>query len=218
MDFTRQEGLIKNKDIRKKKVTVIGAGAVGSFCALALTKLGVENLFVYDDDGVSEHNLPNQFYRISDAESQKFKTDALRDIVKDFCGADIDRSLNRYEGQPLTEVTVVATDNMASRKLVWEQFQMQSLARVLIEARMGGELGIVYTIQFKNADSKEFYNEVLHEDSESEEIPCTERSVIYNVLMISSLVCRAFKAYVNGEKYPREVVMDLRHLQFLTRD
>src|SRR5207244_2270936 len=47
-------------------VTVIGAGAVGSFVTLTLAKMGLRDLTVFDDDVVDVHNLPNQFYRLTD--------------------------------------------------------------------------------------------------------------------------------------------------------
>ena len=48
----------------KTPITIIGAGATGSWLALALAKLGVEDITVWDFDIVEEHNIPNQAFGI----------------------------------------------------------------------------------------------------------------------------------------------------------
>lgn len=220
--YTRQSGIVDTEKIQAMRVTVIGAGAVGSFAMLALTKLGVNDVAVYDEDGVADHNIPNQFYRVDDAKKEKFKVEALEEIVMDFNGVEIETNKEFYTNQHLGDVVIVATDSMSSRQMVWEQFLVQN-CKVLIEARMGGELGIVYCIRKHpdgsiNGETVKFYQETLHPDDEAEELPCTERTIIYNVLMIASLICRAFKAVVKGEdEYPREVVFDMRHMVFMDR-
>jgi molybdopterin/thiamine biosynthesis adenylyltransferase len=166
---------------------------------------------VYDEDGVSNHNIPNQFYRMKDV--NKFKGEAMAEIIQEFNGVTIQPRLEFYKDQPLSEVVVVATDSMTSRKMVWKQFVKQDSAKVLIEARMGGELGYVYLVVKGNDKHMTCYEENLYSDEEAEDIPCTERSIIYNVLMIASLICRAFKAVVKGEEgYPYEYVFDMNHM------
>lgn len=213
-DFTRQSGLIKEENIRTKKVVLIGAGAISSFTALALTKLGVANLTVYDEDGVSSHNLPNQFYRVGDID--KFKVLALEEIITEFNGAGIKLTpcVKFYNKQALSEIVIVATDSMYSRMQVFDQFCKQKRTRHLIEARMGGEIGFVFCIDKQNQEQMKYYQERLYPDEKATPIPCTERSIIYNVLMISSLICRAFKAVINEEKeYPFEFIFDMRTME-----
>lgn len=211
MDFTRQSGIVNEDLIKGKEVTLIGVGSIGSFTALALTKLGVEHMTVYDEDGVSNHNIPNQFYRMKDV--NKFKGEAMAEIIQEFNGVTIQPKLEFYKDQPLSEVVIVATDSMTSRKMVWKQFVNQDSAKVLIEARMGGELGYVYLVVKGNDKHMTCYEENLYSDEEAADIPCTERSIIYNVLMIASLICRAFKAVVKGEAgYPHEYVFDMNHM------
>jgi tRNA A37 threonylcarbamoyladenosine dehydratase len=45
-------------------VTIIGAGATGSWLAIALAKLGIDNISIWDFDKVEEHNIPNQAFGI----------------------------------------------------------------------------------------------------------------------------------------------------------
>ena len=59
--YWRQTDIVDADRLAELPVTVIGAGATGSFITLALAKMGVRHITVYDDDTVEEHNLPNQF-------------------------------------------------------------------------------------------------------------------------------------------------------------
>lgn len=216
LNFLRQEGLVKPEKLAQLKVTLIGAGSVGSFTALALTKMGITQLEVYDTDGVSDHNLPNQFFRIKDAEKSEFKVNALAEILEEFNGVKIEKKLEKYCDQPLSELTILATDSMVSRKAAWEQYKNQGMKGCFIDSRMGGELGMVYKVD-GIAHSSE-YEETLYSDENSEELPCSARTIIYNVLSIAGLICRTVKSYAVGEKgYPWEVVFDMMHMMFMER-
>ncbi len=211
------------KLLGSKTVTLIGAGAIGSFTALTLTKMGVRKLKVFDEDGISEHNLPNQFFYPENI--GQFKVDALQEILFQFNGVQIQKSIRNYRHQKLAETVIVATDSMASRAWVWEQFLAQDQCLNLIEARMGAEVGMVYTIRKKSywttdgrqrfdfhrvkKPDRKFYEDRLYPDSKVEPLPCTARSIIYNVLMIASLISRSYKAIIMNEKYPREVIFNM---------
>lgn len=214
MSFTRQLGILDPKKMKKQKITVVGSGAVGSFSALSLAKMGTPVINVYDNDGVTEHNLPNQFYRKQD--TRKYKVLALKEILGDFSDAIVHSSPMQYVGGPLGDTVVVATDSMSSRKLVWDQFKKQPLSTVFIEARMGAELGRVYTIVKKNgklsAEDIKFYESRWYPDNKVKPLPCTARTIIYNVLMISSLICRAYKGVIMGEAVPREQIFNMTSL------
>jgi len=227
IDFMRQKDLVNMDKLSQIGVTVIGAGAVGSFSALTITKMGVNRIEVYDEDGVSEHNLPNQFYREQDI--RQFKVTALESVLRDFCGVNIEPRTAFYTDQKLSDVVIVATDSMSSRKQVWEEFKKQEQCKYYIEARMGGEFGMVYTIQkdppikefgLSNEDIK-FYEERLYPDSKVQPLPCTARTIIYNVLVIAAMIARALKSIVNDEKFPREMVFNVRDINrfsFMVRE
>jgi hypothetical protein len=198
--------------LKRIKISLIGAGAIGSFTALSISKMGAVSITGYDDDGVAAHNLSNQFYRKEDLD--KYKVDALSGILESFSDTQMKQVRRRFTARDtLEEVTIVATDSMPSRQLVWEKFKRQKSARILIEARMGAELGMVYTIKKVNGKlSKEdiaFYQPRVYPTQKIEPLPCTARSIIYNVLMISSLICRAFKGVMKKEKFPRELIFNM---------
>lgn len=219
LDRTRQRDLVDEKALLKSKVTIIGAGAIGSFTALTIGKMGAGRIVLYDDDGVSDHNLPNQFFRKRDV--RQFKVEALQGVLEEFADATTIGVNRKYIDEPLTETTIVATDSMSSRKMIWEQFKKQKQAIHLIEARMGAELGMVYTMtkfrgkgqipSLNNANIK-FYESRLYDGSTVKPLPCTGKTIIYNVLMLASLICRSYKGLIMGQKVPKELIFNMTQL------
>jgi len=84
--LTRQSDLIP-KEVLGKRIVIVGAGAVGSFTALMLSKMGFGNLHVYDFDTIETENMNCQFYRIEDI--NKPKADAIKDLIMSFSGIEI---------------------------------------------------------------------------------------------------------------------------------
>jgi len=62
-----------------KEVHIIGVGAIGSTLAEMFTRLGFEELCLYDIDTVDEHNLTNQMYRFKDI--GKTKLESIKEIL-----------------------------------------------------------------------------------------------------------------------------------------
>ena len=85
--LTRQLSLIPT-EVLDKRITIVGCGAIGSFLALSLAKMGATNLCLYDFDEVSIVNMSNQFFRYSDI--GKNKALALRELIKDFTDVEVD--------------------------------------------------------------------------------------------------------------------------------
>ena len=205
MDLIRQQGIVDPKLIQKREVTLIGAGAIGSFTGLTISKMGIHGLTFYDEDGVSDANLPNQFFRKQDIKS--FKVHALRELLTAFSDTIPTPMIRNYTSEKLNETVIVATDNMSSRKLVWEQFKKQKQAKFLIEARMGAELGIVFTIRKDSKTWKKdsaYYESRLYSEDKVKPLPCTAKSIIYNVLTIAGAICRAYKGIITNTPVPKE--------------
>lgn len=214
--YTRQLGILHPKALSKHSVMLIGSGAVGSFTALTIGKMGIPRIVVYDDDGVADHNLPNQFFKKTDL--KKYKVSALKDIVEEFSDASVLAIPSKFTSTTTVHETImiVATDSMASRKMAWEKFKRSKKARIYIEARMGAELGMVYTIVKKNGKvSKEdakLYQGRLYSDETVPTLPCTAKTIIYNVLMLASLIARALKGVLMKDNPPRELIFNMTSL------
>ncbi len=72
-----QKGLTQAQQnaLQNARVAVVGLGGLGSNIAVALTRLGIGHLYLYDFDKVELSNLNRQYYFLSDV--GKYKAEAL---------------------------------------------------------------------------------------------------------------------------------------------
>jgi hypothetical protein len=213
MDFWRQLDIVSPSAFENLHVTVIGAGGIGSPTTLALAKMGVQHIRVFDPDIVDLHNLPNQMYRFADFGQPK--VEGLTSIVRDFSGVEIDAKNERYQAQPLSGIVISAVDSMAVRKQIWQRVRYNPSVSLYIEGRMGAEVARIYTGKAFDPDFVKYYEATLYSDEEASEAPCTARAVIYNVFMIASLVANQVKRFSKGESTPKELIFDFATFSFL---
>ena len=210
MDYWRQTDIVTPSDFSKYKVTVIGAGGIGSPTTLALAKLGVENITIYDDDKVEKHNLPNQMYRLSD--DGESKVEATRDICEDFSGTVISTCEEKFEDQQIGGIVVSGVDSMKSREAIWKKIKYNTNVDLYIDARMGAEVCRIFSIKPCNPDDVKWYEKKLFKDDDASEEPCTARSVIYNTFTIAGLIASQMKKFVRAQPFSRDVVFDIGSL------
>jgi hypothetical protein len=196
-------------------ITVIGAGAIGSAAVVTLAKMGCSHLTVWDDDILTEHNVPNQLCAL-DAVGYP-KVEALATLVIELTGTSIQTRRERYRGQRLDGVVIAATDNMQARQEVWRRAKMNPSVPLLIDARMGAEFARIYTIHPSNLDEADFYESNLHSDDEAERLPCSARAIFYCPIIVAGLIALQAKAHATGTKVAREILFDLPRLQLISQ-
>jgi len=206
--------IVAPSDLEKIHITVIGAGGIGSPTTLALSKMGVENITIYDDDKVEKHNLPNQMFRISDL--GKSKVEGTRDICKDFAGVDIEIFLQKFETQTANGIVISGVDSMKSRKDIWAKMKFNPAVKLYIDARMGAEVCRILTVKTCDPDDVRWYEKTLFSDDKASVEKCTEKAIIYNTFTISGLVANQVKKFARMESFPREIIFDLKTLMFIT--
>jgi len=113
MEFLRQLDLV-NPETLDLPIHLIGCGGIGSFAALALSKMGAQRLHLYDPDAIEEHNLPNQLFRLRDV--GRPKVEALREILEEFAGAPVEVMSIEVEAQRMTGIVIAAVDTMRARR------------------------------------------------------------------------------------------------------
>lgn len=119
--------------------------------------MGVPKLDVWDDDDVSEHNVPMSIFRPKDF--MRPKVEALREIVREFSGLEIDVHHARYEGQePLTGAVIVCVDTMEARRRIWEAVRMNPDVDLLIDTRTAGKLLWVFSVCPCDPDDAAYYD------------------------------------------------------------
>jgi len=215
VSYIRQVGIF-NPDNQRLNIHIIGCGSTGSFIALNLAKLGFNNIACYDFDLVEEHNIPNQFYRLSDI--NKLKVDALYEIIKDFTGTEINpvpkkitEEYSLIDFVDLNSLVILCTDNMESRKLIYEQ--LKDLPIGLIDTRLGGEGYQIYYIDLTNEEQKKTYEECLN--AETVEAACGQKAIIYTILSIVSETCNLIKRLDKGENIPNVIKRQMQTYKIL---
>jgi len=183
-------------------ITIVGAGAIGSWVALSLAKMGLGNIHVIDFDDVSVENMNCQFYRFSDI--GKSKPEALRDLVRDFTGSEISVETLRYEGkEQFPGIVISAVDSMTARKIIWDGHKGSYKTKFLIDPRMGAEQALLYVMNPSNKTDIATYEKTLYTDDDAVEERCTAKSTIYTANLLSGLVAKAVKDIITGGNYPR---------------
>ena len=215
MDFMRQTQIF-NPDEQKNRIIVVGAGSTGSFITLNLAKLGFKDILVYDFDKVEKHNIPNQFFRMSDV--GKFKVDALKEIIVDFTGTKIKAINQKLEKDDMLDleldtIVIFCVDSMKARKEIYEN--LKEFPVKLIDTRMGGVGYQIYSLNLEDEEDKEFYDKTLNYDVM--ETPCGEKSVIFTILSIASETCNIAKKIDKGEQYPQKLKRHLSTYRILTK-
>jgi hypothetical protein len=178
--------------------------------------MGLSKIEVWDGDIIQDHNLPNQFYRPKDLNRQK--SDALVDIIHEYNDVMIQAHEIPYNGQPVNGMVISAVDSIGARKFIWDQVQTQKKVKYYIDTRMGGNLMRIYTVDMKNFENCKFYSDTLKSSEDSlEEIRCTEKTILYNVLTISGIVSNLVTKMLKKETVPYEIIFDMKLMMFITR-
>jgi len=210
--FLRQIDILKPK-VCDKSVLIVGAGATGSATALYLAKMGLTNIKVFDGDKVEEHNFPNQVYPLKSL--GKHKVTALKDLVKEYTGVTIKAVPFFFEHQPINEEIVIsALDSMEGRMQIYKKCQQNGKVKILIDPRTAPEAFNLYTVDMKSDKAKKDYEKDLHPDNEAVEAPCTGRSIIYSVLLVSGYICNQVKKYLMNQPYKKYIISDMRNYIF----
>lgn len=206
-----------------RRVDVIGCGATGSRMVLSLAKLGVKNIHCWDFDHVAEHNVANQIFGNGDIGAQK--VDALKKIVYDATGTAITAHNERVDGsQELGEVVFLLTDTMSFRKEIWEKsLRLKIHTKLLIETRMGADLGRVYALNPNRLSHARAWEATLCSDEAAEVSACgAATSVGPTAEIISGLAVWQlirWESINHGaeDDLENEILFGLRSTMFITR-
>ena len=207
--FIRQMGICPPEKLQFP-IVVIGAGAIGSATVITLTKMGCSNITVWDDDILNEHNVPNQMCKPLLVGNEK--VEALRVLVKEMTETDIRTDARRYRGQRLKGVVIVAVDSMDVRIETWKRIKLDPNVPLLIDPRMGAEVGRIFCVRSTDVTAGAMYEENLYPSSEAEQLPCSARSIIYCPTVMAGLIAAQVKAYAMGQPTKREIFIDLPNL------
>ena len=205
--LTRQLDLIP-LEVLTTPINIIGAGAIGSFTALSLAKMGFENITVFDDDHIDVENMNCQFYRFKDIGSSK--VDALKNLIQDFTNVEINTINGLWEGQLLEGILIVAVDNMKTRQMVFDShFKKAYKTKLILDPRMGAEVASLFCYNPLSPSEGESYSNSLYSDEDAVPERCTSKSTIFSSMGISSQICANVKTFLVDGKYTKSTTIDM---------
>ena len=191
MNFNRQYKIVDVDSI--PPIGIIGAGSIGSWVALVLSKMGAKDITVWDFDIIEPENGPNQIYKVSD--NGRPKVEALRDIISEHTGNEIKINMDKYDGTN-KEIIISGVDDITIRKDIFNSFiDMNMGIKLYIDGRMGGELSSIFIVDPMDIDSCANYKGTLFDKSQAEELECGMQSVVYNNTWIASFIANQVKLY-----------------------
>lgn len=194
-------------------ITVIGAGAIGSFTVLSLAKMGFQDIKVFDFDKIEIENMNCQFYRFGDI--GRYKVEALHDLVKDFTNVEIQGSTEAYLAGSFKGIVISAVDSMKVRKLIWDNHrEISPHTKFIIDPRMGAEVAQLYTMCPMNPDDISSYEKALYSDENAAQERCTAKATMYTACMLSGLVSKTVKDIVTDGPYPRIAMWSIKDNDF----
>lgn len=210
--YIRQTGIIDPAKLTHR-IAIIGAGSIGGWAALCLGKLGCKDITVFDFDEVELHNAGSQIYKSSDEGSTK--VDALKERLSFLLEEPIQVVNTKWT--PAVDlfgydIIIAATDNITVRKEIFHHLLARNRASLYIDARMASNSIEIYTTNMSDDDQCKAYDQTLFAEADTLPIPCSERSVVYNVFVVAGLIGDLLAKYANKQELPREMVIDLYNL------
>jgi len=200
--YGRIKGAAWFSSLHKKDVMILGAGGIGSWLSIFVSRLGC-NLYIYDMDIYEEHNMSGQ--AVVKGAIGKLKTEAIRDLVGDL-SPDCEVSIEgEYTEDSMTnDVVLCGFDNMAARKLAFTKWKEAVLADgglseeesiaerkqyLFMDGRLNAEQLQILTIRGDQKDKMDEYEkEYLFADGEVQDQDCTFKQTSHNAGMIASLM------------------------------
>ncbi|NVM46732.1 MAG: ThiF family adenylyltransferase [Candidatus Lokiarchaeota archaeon] len=205
--LTRQLDLIPLA-ILDTPINLIGAGAIGSFTALALAKMGFTNITAIDFDTIDVENMNCQFYRFKDI--GKPKVQALQELIEDFTGIEINAVNDMWNGAILEGITICAVDNMKVRKEIFETHGRKAFnTKAIIDPRMGAETALMFSYSPISPSELEDYKTTLYSDENAIQERCTAKSTMYTACMLSGLVAKTVKNILCDEESSKNLMWDI---------
>ena len=212
--YLRQLGLIHPEKLNVP-ILIVGAGNIGSWTALALMKLGCQNVTVIDHDHVEEHNVGSQLY--SSADIGETKVAAMNKRIGLIAESQpVVQEQQWTPTMPLDDFQIIisAVDNINVRRDLF--MALQGSGKIFIDGRMGGNSITVYTIPMQDEEKVKMYAETLFERKDALEVPCSERSVVYNCFIMAGYITNVIAHLANNHPIPPELELDLMNFTLFT--
>lgn len=193
---------LRNKDLidqsRLDKITVIGAGGIGSSLLQNAAIMGFKEITVWDPDMLEEHNLSTTSW--PECYLNQPKVHAANKTCKNL-NKSVKMNLREVfwqTGMPLENKVFLTPDNMECRLAVYNQWKQNLNREFLIDMRMGALGYEIITVTREN----DYFMDSYVPSSSIPDDPCTAKHTIFcGSLAASYGLSQAFNVLQNRLYY-----------------
>ena len=214
LDFTRQVDLIDPELLRGTHLDVVGVGALGSVVAFLASRLGTDNVRLFDSDRVEPINV-SQLYRLAGTDVGELKVRACQSVLRDFSGLEAEAVAADGTDKDLRGVVLSCLDGMEARHHLWTHIVRERVPQVelLIDGRIGGESGTVFTVRPCDPPDCRYYERTaLYSDEQALPLSCTAGTVGYCSFYAAAIMARQLARAVSHRPPERRIDFDLSAL------
>jgi ThiF family len=209
------------------RVGLVGAGGIGAMTALVLAKMGVVQLTVWDDDVVSDVNIPTQLHPVSDVGA--YKVTSLQKTLETFSdeifftpiAQRIDAkttwvSQNAFENQHY-DLFITAVDSITARHQIWQEMTYYNgNIDWFIDARMAAEKFDMFILKMSDPGARERYENMLFGLSESDvpDLNCTEKATFHCASAAAANIGAALRNILRNEQSSERIIQYIPQFLF----
>lgn len=202
---------------QQSDILLIGAGGIGSWTALALSRIE-HRLTIIDPDMVDTTNVEGgQMYRVGDV--GEHKVNAVLAICREFgCNNRLTVVADRFTPEKGTfPITIMGVDNMVARRdgfETWSTTFGDNKEALFIDGRLLMETCEVFTIKGGDLGAiKEYKEKWLFKDSEVEDLDCTNKQSTFAAMTIAGMITGTLCNFLTNKK----LQIDFREVPFHQR-
>ncbi len=217
----RQTSLIDSARLEALPVHIIGCGAIGSYVAQALAKMGFLEFHLYDMDKVSIENMNCQAFGKSQIDMPKNMALAgqLGQFLFDENCPDKKPSIKLHgevkesDLPALSGVVILSVDSLPVRQMLAKHIRKTCLnVKFIIDPRMGAEYYFQQAFTFDDFANEKVFKNYLASYPKPEDVveaKCTAKSTVYTAMLSAGLIAKTVKNWIMGQSYPRHIDWDI---------
>jgi molybdopterin/thiamine biosynthesis adenylyltransferase len=205
MDHTRHSMIYSAHNL---DVTLIGCGGIGSAAALALAKMGVGKLELWDADYVNSINLATQLHALD--EVNNLKVEAVERMIAQFSDdtevSAIGHHVNGSEPS-FGYVIISAVDSISARKEIWASI-LEGGCSFYLDARMAAEELQLYCVDMRDPT---WYEDMLGDENDASipDLPCTAKATFFCGMIAGGMIGSAVKKIATSQLNPKVLVLNM---------
>jgi molybdopterin/thiamine biosynthesis adenylyltransferase len=187
--------------VQQRDVAIVGAGGVGSWLALLLSRVNIKKIYLYDHDVVDESNIAGQLFSRDQVGGNKVGCVAKNLGI--FSGYYNIQGMARkvLPGDTIGQGDIFScVDTMLGRRTIFDIFKANATpGQIFIDARLAAERFQVYCVPFDEPEVIKKYEESLLDDSQVPTDVCTYKQTTHFATMVSSFMVKNYINHVHNQ-------------------